>query len=49
MKQKTCCNTSLLALDDEVNNFEAENIVRATQSYYANGLHCRVLFYEEKK
>jgi hypothetical protein len=46
MKQKTMYHNDVNTLDEAVNNFEANHKVKATQSYYANGNHYRVLFFE---
>lgn len=48
MRQITLYHYEVEELDKLVNNFEQSNVVRATQSYYANGNHYRVLFYEVK-
>ena len=46
MKQETLYHHNVKELDTLVNNFEAKHKVKATQSYYAEGNHYRVLFYE---
>lgn len=47
MKIKSFYGAVLNKLDQEVNDFETMHKVKATQSYYADGLHIRVVFYED--
>lgn len=47
MKQKSIQHQNLEKLDKEVNEFESTHKVKASQSYYADEYHVRVLFYEE--
>ena len=47
MKQKTIQHYNIEELDKLVNSFESNHNVKASQSYYADKYHTRVLFYEE--
>jgi hypothetical protein len=46
MKQKTLWHDDVEKLDKLVNDFDLVHKTKATQSYFANGNHYRVLFYE---
>lgn len=46
MKQKTLFNSDVDQLDLMINEFESTHKVKASQSYYGDGTHFRVLFYE---
>ena len=46
MKQKTLFNSDVEKLDDQVSEFQLTHNVKASQSYYGDGTHFRVLFFD---
>ena len=46
MKQKTLFNADVDKLDEQVCEFQLTHNVKASQSYYGNGNHYRVLFFD---